>query len=838
MADSIELGNTVDVESLRQTAHLFQTDNCVVELRALGLNGPVVHGFYNDSAILCRDAESLSKMNLKVKAVYVTMNPVVPELLSRSPNKFGPGKTGGSASDADIAARKWLLVDCDPSRPANTNSTETEKASAHTVAEDVRAYLDLLNWPAPVVADSGNGWHLLYPIDLPAADEGLVKGCLDRLADFSTAEVKVDVTVGNASRIVRFYGTMNRKGPHTAERPQRLSRIATLPEQLRVTPRQLLEELAGRRNTEVARPQAIKRARTYAMMIERSIQGNGGSNKLFTVACRMVRDFGLTADEARPIIHEYNKLRCDPPWEDHEIEHKLADAEAAAAKEPHRIGEKLKTSAPAKTPVDVAITGDLSLASVDGRTEIANSRRFLKQNDDRVRYCFAWKQWLVWDGMRWKVDADGAVIRLGKAVMDSLWKEVPKTDASAKVIAFIKSSCGETGIKSMLNLAAPEVAISPDDMDANPWLLNCPNGTVDLRTGHLREHRREDAITKLCPTNYNPDAGSYAWDHFVEGVFQNQPLIEFIQRFFGSCLTGDVREQLMAVFHGNGSNGKSTLLTAVQSVLGPDYSSAAPDSLLMARNFDSHPTENATLHGKRIVVAQETDRGRKLDEARVKRYTGGDRISARKMREDFWDFAPTHKLVLSTNHRPIITGDDDAIWRRLALVPFNQKFWNPDNGESGPEELRQDKELPQKLADEGEGVLAWMVQGCLAWLSGGMQIPNVVRAATSEYRKEQDCLGRFLEERCVKREGAMVRLADLYVAITRWGEENGEDVPDKKSTGQWLDSRGFLSKRGAKGVRFRTGLDLLRVTGDAGDTVSVIAHEKTTLLETYGNSVT
>ena len=424
-----------------------------------------------------------------------------------------------------------------------------------------------------------------------------------------------------------------------------------------------------------------------------------------------------------------------------------------------------------------------------GRTERANSRRFLKQFGDKVRFCHAWGKWLVWDNARWRIDDGGAVMRLAMATADSVWLDA-KEHLTKDVVDFAVATSGHGKLSAMLKLAAADVSVAVDDLDANPWLLNCPNGTLDLRTGELRPHRREDNLTKLCPTNYTPDAGSYCWDGFLEGVFDG-PTIDFMQKFLGYCLTGDVSEQILAVFYGIGSNGKSTLLNAIQHTLGTDFSPAAPPSLLMEKKTETHPTELAGLFGKRLVIAQETNAGARLAEATVKSLTGGDIISARRMREDFWQFSPTHKLILCTNHKPRVKGTDHAIWRRLVLILFGRKFWSADKAETGPDDLKQDKTLPAKLKAEAEGILAWMVQGCLDWKRGGLQIPDSVRAATEEYRNESDTLGRFVAESCLTMPSVRVKFSILYGELEKWCHDGGDNLPAKRFVGSWLKENGF-----------------------------------------------
>lgn len=447
-----------------------------------------------------------------------------------------------------------------------------------------------------------------------------------------------------------------------------------------------------------------------------------------------------------------------------------------------------------------------SLKFAQGRTDRSNSRRFLKAYRDCVRFVFPWGKWLVWDGTRWQIDDGGAVMRLAMAVADYVWMDA-KDCLTKEVVDFAVSTSGHGKLTSMLKLAAADVAVAVDELDKNPWLLNCPNGTVDLRTGKLRPHRREDLITTLCPTNYNPEAGSYNWDQFLGSVFGgHDQTIAFLQRFAGYCLTGDVSEQVMVVAYGVGSNGKSTLLNALQTTLGTDYTSAAPPGLLMEKKTEAHPTELARLLGKRLVIEQESNAGAKLAEATVKALTGGDRISARRMREDFWDFDPTHKFIFATNHKPKIKGTDHAIWRRVLLVPFTQKFWNPAKGETGPDELKQDKGLPAKLAAECEGILAWAVRGCLEWQCGGLQVPDSILAATEDYRTEQNTLGRFVAECCLVGPAFKVKFSSFFASLETWCNESGDNLPSRKLVGQWLKDNGFEDKQ--SGVRWYLGIAL------------------------------
>lgn len=428
-----------------------------------------------------------------------------------------------------------------------------------------------------------------------------------------------------------------------------------------------------------------------------------------------------------------------------------------------------------------------------GRTDVANARRFLNRFRDQVRFVFPWQKWLTWTGTHWQIDNSGAVIRLAMAVADSVWHDA-RASLTKDVVNFAVSTSGAGRLAAMLKLAAAEVSLSIEELDANPWFLNCLNGTVDLRTGELRPHRREDNLTKLTATKYDPNADSHSWDSFLEGVFDQQSTIDFVQRLAGYSITGDVSEQILPIAWGVGSNGKTTFLTALQDAIGPAYTMAAPASLLTVRKKVAHPTELADLFGMRLVVASETEDGGRLAESLVKSLTGGDKIRTRRMREDFWQFSPTHKLILCTNHKPKVRGTDHGIWRRLVLIPFTQKFWNPDKGEAGPDELRQDKELPTKLKAEAEGILAWAVRGCLDWHRDGLRIPESVRAATAEYRTENDTLGRFVEVCCNTGHGHRVKFSTLFEVLEKWCEDTGDDLPNRKFVGTWLKENEYEDK--------------------------------------------
>jgi putative DNA primase/helicase len=437
------------------------------------------------------------------------------------------------------------------------------------------------------------------------------------------------------------------------------------------------------------------------------------------------------------------------------------------------------------------------------RTDLGNAARLVHRHGRNLRYCWLWGKWLVWDGKRWVKDDTGEVYRLAKEAVASIYQEAAAAldDELRKALAkhAMRSEAGAR-IKEMVDLARSDVPVMPDALDAWPDLLNTEAGTIDLRTGELREHRREDLITKIAPVEYDPGAAAPAWDAFLERVLPSEELRGFVQRAVGYSATGDTSEQCMFINHGTGANGKSTFQETAAAALG-DYAMRTPTETLLAKRSDGVPNDVARLKGARFVSASETEEGRRLAESRIKDLTGQDTISARFMRAEFFDFTPTHKLWLSTNHKPEIRGTDTAIWRRIRLVPWSVAI--------PPAE--QDKKLAEKLRSELPGVLAWIVRGCLEWRRGGLWAPDAVRRATVEYRAEMDILGAFLAECCVLGDDQNVAAADLYRAYGEWCKDTGEaPVKQRRFGGQLTERGGFKRYRGGKdgGHRWR-GLDLL-----------------------------
>jgi putative DNA primase/helicase len=424
-------------------------------------------------------------------------------------------------------------------------------------------------------------------------------------------------------------------------------------------------------------------------------------------------------------------------------------------------------------------------------TDYGNAERLVSQHGADLRYCHPWKKWLVWDGCRWTIDNRGESKRRAKKTARAILIEAanePDGDRRKQLFGHALATEKRKNLDAMLDVAEsePGIPIVPEDMIGSPWLFNCLNGTIDLRTGELRPHDRADHITQLCSVAFDPNATCPLWYSTINMFLrENVDIIKYIQMISGYAMTGIIRDQILPIAWGRGANGKSTIFDALVYTFGSDYAMNAPPDLLMAKQHEGHPTERADLFGKRLVVAMETEGGKRLNEARVKQLTSIAGIRARRMREDAWEFSPTHKLIMGTNHKPVIRGTDYAIWRRLKLVEFAVQI----------DESKADKRMGEKLRGERAGILAWCVRGCLDWQRSGLVEPAEVVEATAAYRAEQDVLGAFFDECTVQGGQFRVRADDLYTRFKEWAGTRNEAVMSQTDFGRAMTDRGMEKKK-------------------------------------------
>lgn len=518
-----------------------------------------------------------------------------------------------------------------------------------------------------------------------------------------------------------------------------------------------------------------------------SVQG-GRNNQLFKSACSLAQ---LVAGDELDGEEVYKALR----------EAALATGLSAAEVDPtlnsaFKRGEAQPRTAPPKSSNDSEAFG----------TEIWFAKRFVLEHGKYLRYVGAWKKWMAFDtkAKRWQEDHRNVAMLLAKTTAVTFLRQTKARlaagTADEKALKVANSFCKLTALQHILVLAScePEVAADVEQWDANPKCFSVAKGTVDLATGTWREALSEDYITKGSRVTFDAKAKATRWLAFLEKVLPDRAVREYLQRFLGYCLSGLSLEHVLHVFFGLGANGKTTLMEAIGFILG-DYAIPAPPSLLLKGGSERHPTELATLHGRRLVQASESPEGGRLNEQMVKSLTGGDQILARRMREDFWRFWPTHKIILATNHKPRITGTDHGIWRRVKLIPFKVTI----------SEDEKDTTLPEKLRAEAPGILNWLIEGYLAYQKAGLAPPPEVTAATDDYRQDEDLLAQFLEDEIVKAEGHFVTASEIYARYQVWCKNAGiQHLLGQRTLTKKLKERGFEDSR-QKNVRGFLGLDVI-----------------------------
>ncbi len=425
-------------------------------------------------------------------------------------------------------------------------------------------------------------------------------------------------------------------------------------------------------------------------------------------------------------------------------------------------------------------------------TDLGNARRIVSLCGGDLRWTQGFGD-LVWDGKRWRRDDTRAAERLAKRAIRAIFDEAkalagtPEAEARA---SFAAKSQKRERISAALDLARgePEIAVRAEDLDLGLMLFNTENGTLDLATGNLRPHSRADLLTKIARARFDPKASAPRFSKFLERILPDADVRAFLQRYFGSALTGRTDDQAFVDLYGLGENGKTVLTETIADVLG-DYAVVVPFESLTAKREQANAAspDLADLAGARLALATEPAEGARLNVALVKQLTGGERIKARWLHKNPFSYVPQFKLAMVGNHKPEIPEGTHAAWRRVHLVLFGVRI---PAGERDPD-------LKRKLLEERDGILAWLVEGCHAWLADGLRPPAAVVAATKAYREDEDVLAGFLEDRCVLGAAYCAKASALYDAYLDHAKAAGEEAVSQKRFGDRLAERGFEKvKRG------------------------------------------
>jgi putative DNA primase/helicase len=437
-------------------------------------------------------------------------------------------------------------------------------------------------------------------------------------------------------------------------------------------------------------------------------------------------------------------------------------------------------------------------------TDSTNAMRLVKEKGKDIRYNAAWRKWVIWNGKYWEMDEGNVLIHeKGLEMVRNIYDELLKTADYRTRIDIEKAAIMSESVrrrKAFVEAATwiSDLRIKTDELDINPWLLNVKNGTIDISTGEFREHRQEDMITKIANVEYNPKASCPKWKKFLREIMDYKgEIIKFVQTASGWSLSGDISEQIMFILYGTGANGKSTFLNTIMYLLG-DYAMATPTETFMKKSGDGYSNDVARLRGTRFVTTTEVEQGRKLSEPLIKKITGNDQMTARFLYGEFFNFSPTFKIFMATNHKPVIKGTDYGIWRRIKLIPFTTRI---------PEE-KQDKFLEAKLREEASGILNWLLEGVATWRQERLKTPKEVVFATNEYMDEMDVIGLFIKEKCDQREELSVTLKTLYKAYSDWCDVNNEHAVSDRFFTLRLKEMGFQQGR-TTNERFWVGVGLL-----------------------------
>jgi putative DNA primase/helicase len=432
---------------------------------------------------------------------------------------------------------------------------------------------------------------------------------------------------------------------------------------------------------------------------------------------------------------------------------------------------------------------------IDYTNEDGLAMAFSHQFAEDWRYCAPWSKWLVWNGVRWNIDKALYVMHLCRLIC-----RVASVQADGTKLKGRLASSGTISAIERIVRSDPRHSATVEEWDSSIWLLNTPGGIVDLRTGARGPHDRDRRMTKV--TTATPQGDCPVWRNFLVNVTGgDEELQDYLQRVVGYCLTGDISTHALFFLYGTGANGKSVFVNVISTVLG-DYAANAPMDTFMESRSDRHPTDLAGLRGARFVSATETEQGRRWNESKIKAITGGDDITARLMHQDFFTYRPQFKLLIAGNHKPAIRNIDEAMRRRMHLIPFTITV---------PPEKR-DPLLTEKLLAERDGIMAWAVQGCLLWQSQGLVQPKSVVSATEEYFEAEDAMGRWMSERCNLGINHKALTATLFNDWKQWAELSGEYIGTQRRFSDALLARRFEKWRNSMGVRGYQGIDLKQPT--------------------------
>lgn len=424
---------------------------------------------------------------------------------------------------------------------------------------------------------------------------------------------------------------------------------------------------------------------------------------------------------------------------------------------------------------------------------------------DRYKYAAFKGVWMRFDGLRWVECPEEYVLKKAADTLYNFYHFQLASNRDNKSVKYLSAKLNAVTNPSNVMAALTFLKgfdgfiVKSQDLNKDPWLLNVLNGTLDLRTFELKPHNPKDLITHIVQAEYDPTADCPKWKQFINYVLPNPDLQRQVQRDLGVSLVGEILDEFLPIWYGSGANGKTTMIKVLMQLL-DGYAIKAASNILIRSKYERHPTEIADLYGSRVVFAVESGEGRRLDEVRVKELTGGDRLKARFMHRDFFEFEPSFTIFQVTNHKPEIVGSDHAIWRRIRLIPWTVTI--------PPEDRRPQPEIIRELMAEAAGILRWILDGLQDWKTDKIWIASEVQHATSDYRDDMDRIGDFIEDMCDVKDSARINFSYLYSAYLDWARKLDLEPIGRSEFSSRLQAKGFQRKRSTGGTRQFLGIQL------------------------------
>lgn len=775
----------------------------------------------------------LEQANPSWQGTFATVNPANKTEFPRGAFTSN-GLTKDEHIPGELCSFLLLDIDPIKNNPTlgQSNATPNEKAYALASGHLINQMLESLGLRATLTVSSGNGFHGLYPINgiTKVQHQRFLQFIAKKWITIAPSEllkkVNVDKCVYNPARIMRVPGSLGRKGGDDITRPkvvksQILNRLdwsadlalsnQTAVEKILTTEEVPLEnsyryqEENCSANTDLFQ----KRAFNYIKILckeKPAISGQGGHNTTFANMCKLVQRFDMLPKEKLWELANYYNVNGTggEPWKDSELKHKFEDA----LKSPRgHTSYSEQSDAPliGETRVSV-VKAEGTNPSASGYQHLAdlsdqgNAQRMLQHcGHDLLFVAGAWQKWMTWNGVHWEIDETNTVQVLFKQSVDANISKIEaaleklKTEKPAsktpnknegvneleKALSFLSRSRNMDKLRAGISSAESEnVTIPHTILNGCKNKIACKNGTIDLLTGQLISSRREDYLTQAVSTEFHSESPCPNWVNFLWQILidpttkkPDYGLINYVQKLLGLALTGNATtENIFPIFFGAGGNGKSTFINTVQEVIGNSISYGADPKFLMETHQKDHPTTLASVHGKRLIIAAEPSQGSRLDTSLIKSLTGGDQLSARRMREDLWSFTPEALIVLVSNELPLVRDTSEGIWRRIVVIPFSASFLG----------TARDPLLKEKLLAEKEGILRWLVDGAVHYSKEGLAPPPTVNAASANYRAEENVFSRWFADCAVLEDGARTQATTIQGNFHYWLKNNGIFLPNKQ----------------------------------------------------------